>query len=687
MSGSAFEDSPPRFVETGLLDPVRFQNHFHNPLTGQGLTDGVRLSAKSAATWAISDSENDWSWRKARAYLFEALTGDVQATRDDRLAKLFRSIGQIVHLVQDSAVAAHVRNDNHGVSSLLSGFSNQFDFFESVVERSVDPAGFSPVPFDFGPNFPLAWFWDSDTYRDSPTAQSGLIGLSEYTSYNFFSEDTIFTENLRNTHKHYFPHPRKELTNAELREEQAEDGTTDRVYYVQGYDTVRLATYSYFYRPILDLTAGVPVRAGWLYHLDESVIGNNANILIPKAISYSAGLINYFFRGKLGVDRKVEFTNNRRKLTVKVFNETSGEDAVGGSLVAVARYRPDAQSDEVWLASEPTPVNGVLPRSDAPLPIAFTFSQAIPSNAVELTITLAYRGRLGVEDDAVIGRVFSPIHQYVFIIQEGATLTRAPIVEDLACQNCGPGGVFLTTHLRRDGVRTVWNVDGQLLSGRFVATDPIVAVVANLGTLFVNGHEFPNGAWQVGDTAGPPLTWQLESLRIDNRVQELQVTMTDGSIFVLAPMQYVGVGTEGYKELDDSPYQSGRTVFSRSSARLDVFEGYLLTPDGFVPGNDLFDLVQLSGAGIDDGFSRFEHTDNLFTTESLLIGEIGYTRESTLLCNPCDPGAADFYDGLPPPAPAPLLISGEFRRVYGPDESDALTAQGVEPEAYTLTLN
>jgi len=272
--------------------------------------------------------------------------------------------------------------------SLLSGFSSRFDFYESIVERTVDPLTFSTAPYSFGPDFPLTAFWDSENYVDLPTLQSNLIGLSEYTSYNFFSEDTIFTEGFPKTDNHYLPHPRKEFTNAVLEEELAEDGTTDQVYYVQGYDTVRLAAYSYFYRPVLDLASPGTTLPGWSYHLDESVVRNNANILVPKAISYSASLLNYFFRGQL------EVTLVPGGLKVKNLSP----EAMDSGFIIIDY--DDTDSDRNFLAEFDitSPLN---PGNETPV-IPFTR----PTNNLKPgRYIVVFQGKLGAEEGAVIGAV------------------------------------------------------------------------------------------------------------------------------------------------------------------------------------------------------------------------------------------------------------------------------------------
>ena len=113
--GAGFEDQPfPRVLR-----------HFHNP-TRQweqaGLTIlGVQVG-QSSVLWqqnrqqdqtVLAGTDGSWAWPNARDYYLQALISPVKDDRDTSFAKLFRSLGQVMHLVQDATVPAHVRNDPH----------------------------------------------------------------------------------------------------------------------------------------------------------------------------------------------------------------------------------------------------------------------------------------------------------------------------------------------------------------------------------------------------------------------------------------------------------------------------------------------------------------------------------------------------------------------------------------------
>ena len=83
--GSRLEDDP----------GCRASNHFHDPL-------------RPFTSSGVSDLP---SWIRARGAYFAALTLREPAAREAALAETFQALGQIMHLVQDLAVPAHVRND------------------------------------------------------------------------------------------------------------------------------------------------------------------------------------------------------------------------------------------------------------------------------------------------------------------------------------------------------------------------------------------------------------------------------------------------------------------------------------------------------------------------------------------------------------------------------------------------
>lgn len=141
-------------------------NHFFNPLSKKGLSIlGISLGWPSPF-WASSPSRQrlepitgDCSWPTAR-----------RALRDNNLAKAHTCLGHVLHLLQDSAVPAHVRNDQH-----VEG-----DPFEQWLKFNRPPM-----------KEPLPSLPDCSDYRDC------IASLATWVNRRFFSKDTIDGSDFR----------------------------------------------------------------------------------------------------------------------------------------------------------------------------------------------------------------------------------------------------------------------------------------------------------------------------------------------------------------------------------------------------------------------------------------------------------------------------------------------------------
>lgn len=178
--------------------------------------------------------------------------------------------------------------------------------------------------------------------------------------------------------------------------------------------------------------------------------------LIPRAVGYSAGLINYFFRGKLEmnlpeegvyaiVDHAVtnKIDDGFTKVKMKVKNTTPAIDNVaqnmnGGEIILIARYhrnecyaadlsgeskanlghwdgrwngceskwdpgifgnqRPSWKNTEEMTMST---IQSINLGADIEKTLTFNFSKPIPLNAIDLSFQLVYKGQLG-NDEAVV---------------------------------------------------------------------------------------------------------------------------------------------------------------------------------------------------------------------------------------------------------------------------------------------
>jgi hypothetical protein len=119
-----------KICERGLnhfFDPTKYVNDlnaglsdidsgFSNPIWATGPTYSAFTPIEEApheeAQW--SNKKNEYSWTRAREAFLAALLAKDDTERNRLFTRTFRSVGQVVHLIQDMAVPAHVRNDMKG---------------------------------------------------------------------------------------------------------------------------------------------------------------------------------------------------------------------------------------------------------------------------------------------------------------------------------------------------------------------------------------------------------------------------------------------------------------------------------------------------------------------------------------------------------------------------------------------
>jgi len=338
---------------------VRSYNHFHDPTKSwdkAGLDDYVlgilHVTGDSSVLWAqnpdqkyiasdgtVYDVNGTWSWPKARGYYYQALTSTDKTLREQNFANTFRALGQAMHLLADSAVPEHVRNEEHAFgwhyekwceqnSSTLNTSATAIDY--SITNNSL-VSGLSPITN----------FWDT---MPSPGYNLNPIGLSEYTNFNFLGRKSIFKN---------YTYPQKPNI-LYLEPIIAEDGTTDYRVYFSGLTSDsqninHLASTGYLWS---ELSAVYPDGVDdSRFNLDDKCFADYSSILVPKAIGYSAGLLDYFFRGKMeatNVETIEDGSGNITGTKFRVKNLTPDEAMGPGNLIVSYQYKPSGSGDFVY---------------------------------------------------------------------------------------------------------------------------------------------------------------------------------------------------------------------------------------------------------------------------------------------------------------------------------------------------
>jgi hypothetical protein len=463
----AFGGEAEDFGYLGKHNPTttRAYNHFHDPLkdwdeaglkntTAELLYHGsyFRLPV-SAVLWGLKPGEQDfksnftgdWSWGKAREYYYDALTRPTEKERQGNLADCFRALGQALHLLQDMSVPLHTRNDVH-IFPLIESMEigpNRWTY-ETYAKKNIETLDFVPdqpgdrppglllanpqaqsEPADYTDLPPVSGLFDRNVYVNGAPIPNNTdpVGLAEYSNANFLTFDTMWK----------YPHPALSNTNfyetvwSNQEEVIAEDGQIDKRIYLRlkegvGAGIEHLAAAEYF---AMDYQGYEEMST--LFSLDEECWKDYAEKLIPRAVGYSAALLDYFFRGLIEItlpetgayaiiqDPDPSPGKGFTRVSLLAENVTDeGEEMTDGSIELVVMYRlsladpfrnydePVPTTEEFFyiLAPEAKGVRGI-PR-DGAVKLDFDLEDnPIPLWATDVYLQVVYRGRLGLEEGAV----------------------------------------------------------------------------------------------------------------------------------------------------------------------------------------------------------------------------------------------------------------------------------------------
>jgi hypothetical protein len=467
----------------------RWCNHFFDPLTYSRLTDPHAIpfclleTYASAPVWASGavdpfqnpqqeqgDRRNHFTVYDAREAMWRAVTGYnrsqrlVATTGLDRKAywaTTFRSLGDVLHLVEDMAQPQHTRNESHGVrhASDYEKYINaraRGDKEFRIDGGTVFPATMPPLLFSgyASPRFNhYSKYWS--TGRGQVSMDNGK-GLADYSSRGFFTPAGNIDDSGYPLPSHDFSKYSSLaiVTAGGSKEEYLVASVPDK-YLDQASDPIRMTRRSVWDDGLIAID-GIP--GGATFSLDQATYDDRAALLLPRAVGYSAGLLDYFFNGRLTIglpdagayavsDHSTGegFTKVRLKLTNTTPPLIEGgtqypQNMLNGTVVAVVKfhynkcYQPNLSGEygapnvalETCRDRVPSQVNPPLDFDDSaesivvsaskPLSLnagvtvalEFDFSSSpIPLNATDIYLQVAYRGPLGpdaqsAEQDVVV---------------------------------------------------------------------------------------------------------------------------------------------------------------------------------------------------------------------------------------------------------------------------------------------
>lgn len=153
----------------------RSENHFYDRTGGlPSSIVGVSEHAIPSVEWATTSPINTHTWSRA-----------VQAARhgqtDTEKLAGWRSLGHILHLLQDAGVPAHTRDDVHALrKEPYEQFLGDVSYTNHGEQYGkIDVSKLKPTSFQFR------------------SIKQFIHKLAEYTQANYFSEDTIFLDKIQ----------------------------------------------------------------------------------------------------------------------------------------------------------------------------------------------------------------------------------------------------------------------------------------------------------------------------------------------------------------------------------------------------------------------------------------------------------------------------------------------------------
>ncbi len=437
-------------------DPVnanRPLNHFFDPYSNTALSSLV----ETAPNWALGTKDafkspltpigdDDFNYTKYNHFtIFDAQiamsralssqylnnTGTVvkldASQRKAYWATTFRTLGNIVHLIQDMGQPQHTRNDSHSkINTLEQQVYEKFinaraldDDYECIYGEIIEKDKLSPLSFKLnnGIDYPNPNFKKySDFFSTLPggAGQDGQ-GLADYSNREFFTAGT-------NKGDKEYPSPNnKTLTDTKVKftsscvTEFAADFTIYEGTVEDQNDISKNAVVSLTSRSVWDLNDlniwGIDDPRNTLpkFSLTQQNYNQMADSLIPRAVAYSAGLINHFFRGRLDVTKSEQTADTSGNAIIAItikntsaqnFHMSNGKlEVFYDAIVDGEEVRKPVQLAQGETGNITELKNGVETTLKIILPTNIDPTKENPFVAV-------YKGIIG-EEPGVAGKVFS----------------------------------------------------------------------------------------------------------------------------------------------------------------------------------------------------------------------------------------------------------------------------------------
>ena len=321
MLGSKEEDKP----------VYRTVNHFYDPIYNKGLlstflpaydwAENTNAQAMYSPQYALLSkllslysSDTDYSFDRA---VYEYVWGDRE--------RGLRTLGHILHLIEDMSVPAHTRDDQHINGDYYETYARRYDtntindISEELINNREKQKQFSSL-FDF------------------------FFSMANYSNNNFFSGDTIFSEKY--TKPILNGNNFKIINNEKFIEYEDSNGNS---FLLLAQDSYR------------DRKTGIMIKNNYINDDNDLILSDYWSLLSKQAVLHASGVVSFFFdKVKEEEDTMALFNKNRdsiKKLFGSGLYQTASVQNADLTRLPADGQEPDADpSGQSQESNEVTPV-------------------------------------------------------------------------------------------------------------------------------------------------------------------------------------------------------------------------------------------------------------------------------------------------------------------------------------------